>query len=221
MSKKRCYVRQSESQHPSAIEFAAFVQKLHDDGKPVTRAMAIKWIISSYKREALIRFGAKKRASEAIRYQKADGGRPRRQEPMTISAVAFSRDGSSITEKEAEAFLDTGISAVMQRLVQCRAGTYVYDRAEKIFVPTAASHCVHRRRNTGVVSKILDALSQGDLTASEIAGVCLVDVGSVRNNLNRLRRAGTVEESRKQKGSGRGNTQIVWRLKEAVCNLST
>jgi hypothetical protein len=221
MSKKRGYVRQSESQHPSAIEFSAFVQKLHEDGKPVTRAMAIKWIISSYKREALIRFGAKKRASEAIRHQKSAGDRPRKQESMTISAVAFSRDGYSITEREAEAFLDTGISAVMQRLVQCRAGTYVYDRNDKVFVPTAASKDVYKRRNTGVVSKILNTLSGGDMTASEIAEQCLVDVGSVRNNLNRLRRAGTVEESRKQKQNGRGNSQIVWRLREAICNLST
>jgi hypothetical protein len=221
MSKKREYVRQSESQHPSAIEFAAFVHKFHADGRPVTRAMAIKWIISSYKREALIRSGARHRATTAIRAEVNAGDRIRKREELTRSAVSFSREGATITEKQAEAFFDTGISVVMQRLVSSRAGTYVYDKDAKAFVPVTASNGVSKRKNVGVVKKILSSLSEGELTAAGIAKQCSVDVGSVRNNLNRLRRSGAVEPAGKQPGLGKGKTQIVWRLKEAVCNLST
>lgn len=221
MSEKREYVRQSESQHPSAIEFSAFVHKLHAAGKPVTRAMAIKWIISSYKREALIRFGARQRATSAIRAEINAGDRIRKREGLTVSAVSFSREGATITEKQAEAFFDTGISVVMQRLVSSRAGTYSYDKDSKVFVPVNASNGVSRRRNVGVVKKILSALSDGELTAAGIAGRCSVDVCSVRSNLNRLRRSGAVEAAGKHHGRGKGKTQIVWRLKETVCNLST
>lgn len=221
MNKKREYVRQSESQHPSAVEFSAFVHQLHAEGKPVTRALAIKWIISSYKREALIRSGAKHRATTAIRAQLHAGDRERKLEELTRSAVSFSRDGATITEKEAEAFFDTGISVVMQRLVSSRSGTYVYDKDGKVFVPVLASTGISKRKNVGVVRKILTALSEADSTAAQIASRCSVDVGSVRNNLNRMRRSGSVEQAGKQPGRGRGKTQIVWRLKEAVCNLST
>jgi hypothetical protein len=221
MSKKRQYVRQSESQHPSAIEFSAFVNKLHAEGKQVTRAMAIKWILSSYKREALIRSGARHRATTAIRADINSGERIRKREDLTSSAVSFSREGATITEKQAEAFLGTGISVVMQRLVSSRAGTHVYDKDAKVFVPVTASNGVSRRKNVGVVKNILLALSERQLTAVGIAERCSADVGSVRNNLNRLRRSGHVEQACKQPGRGRGKAQIVWRLKEAVCNLST
>jgi len=221
MSRKRDYVRQSESLHPSAVEFSLFVHNLHEQGKHVTRAVAIKWIISSYKREALIRYGANRRATSAIRAGHVAGDRQIKREGLTKSAVSFSRDGSTITEKDAEAFFDTGISVVMQRLVSSRAGTYVYDKSSKIFLPVSASNVASKRRNVGVVRKILSALSEADLTAEGVAEKCSVDVHSVRNNLNGLRRAGCVEHAGKQKGKGRGKTQIVYRLKELVCNLST
>lgn len=221
MSKKREYVRQSESQHPSAIEFSAFVHKLHSENKPVTRAMAIKWIISSYKREALIRSGARHRATTAMRAKERAGERQIKREELTKNAISFAREGATITEKEAEAFFDTGISVVMQRLVGSSAGTYVYDRDAKVFLPVIASTGISKCKNVGVVRKIISALAEGDLTAADIAAKCFVDVGSVRNNLNRMRRAGSVEPAGKQPGQGRGKTQIVWRLKELVCNLST
>lgn len=221
MSKKREYVRQSESQHPSAVDFSVFVHNLHAEGKPVTRAMAIKWIISSYKREALIRSGARVRATAAIRAEVNAGDRIRKREALTRSAVSFSREGATITEKQAEAFFDTGISVVMQRLVSSRAGTYVYDKDAKVFVPVIASNGVSKCKNFGVVRKILSALSEGDLTASGIAKQCSVDVGSVRNNLNSLRRSGQVEPAGKQRGLGKRRKEIIWRLKEAVCDLST
>jgi DNA-binding transcriptional ArsR family regulator len=221
MSKKREYVRQSESQHPSAIEFSSFVHKLHEKGQPVTRAMAIKWIISSYKREALIRSGARKRATDSIRADRDAGGKQRKQEQTTRMAVAFTRDGATINESQAEAFVDSGISVVLQRLVSCRAGTYVYDKDSKLFLPVSICCVASEGRNVGVVRKILSALSEGDLTAAGISERCSVDVGSVRNNLNRLRKAGAVEQVGKERGQGPRKTQIVYRLKEADCNLST
>jgi hypothetical protein len=221
MSKKREYVRQSESLHPNAVEFASLVHDFHKEGKTVTRAVAIKWIISSYKREALIRYGANRRATDAIRAGNVAGNREVKREQITRVAVSFSRDGSTITERDAEAFFDTGLCVVMQRLVSSRAGTYVYDKNSKTFVPIAASKVASKSRNNGVVRKILLALSEDDLTASAISEKCCVDVISVRNNLNGLRRAGAVEQVGKQKGKGRGRTQIVYRLKEAVCNSAT
>jgi hypothetical protein len=222
MAKRREYVRQSESQHPNAVEFSTFVHRLHSEGKQVTRALAIKWIISSYKRESLIRFGARQRATSAIRAEANAGDRPRKREELTKSAVSFSREGATITEKQAEAFFDTGISVVMQRLVSSRAGTFAYDKDAKAFVPVLALNGgVSNRKNVGVVQKILAALSEGDLTADEIASRCSFDVGSVRNNLNGMRRAGSVERAGKKSARGRGKKQIVWRLKEAVCNLTT
>jgi hypothetical protein len=221
MSKKREYVRQSESLHPNAMEFSAFVHELHKQGMLVTRAVAIKWIISSYKREALIRHGANRRATSAIRSGHLAGERNIKRECITKVAVSFSRDGSTITEKEAEAFFDTGICVVMQRLVSSRAGTYVYDKASKTFSPASASSVPSRRRNVGVVQKILSALSGSELTAVGISERCSVDPGSVRNNLNQLHRAGLVEQVGKQKGQGRGKTQIVYRLKEDVCHSIT
>jgi hypothetical protein len=207
--------------HPNATEFAAFVYQAHKQGNPVTRSMAIKWIISSYKREALIRFGAKKRATHAHRAQQLAGDRPMKRESMTDSAIAFSSNQSSITEKEAEAFLDTGISEVMNRLVQSRAGTYVYDRQEKVFLPNGVSKHTVKSRSFGVVRKILTTLSISDLTAAEIAERCCIDVSSVRNNLNHLRRAGSVEAASKNRCGGKGKSQIVWRIKQAACNLTT
>lgn len=221
MNKKRAYVRMSESMHPHAIEFPAFVNAMHGEGKSVTRAMAIKWIISSYKREALIRFGANRRATDAVRAQQVAGEKIRKQEGLTKSAVAFAHNGCTITEREAEAFYDSGIAVVMQRLVGSRASTYVYDRASQLFVPVAVTNEPSRNRSPGVVKAILSALSEDDCTAADIAAKWGVDVNSVRCILNRMRRAGSVESSQKRKGVGRGSTQLVWRLKEAACNLST
>jgi transposase len=194
---------------------------MHGVGKSVTRAIAIKWIISSYKREALIRFGANRRATDALRAQQIAGERARKQEWLTRSAVAFAHNGSTITEREAEAFFDSGISVVLQRLVCARASTYVYDKASRLFVPVAVSNGPSCNRSPGVVKAILATLSEEDCTASDIASKWGVDVNSVRCILNRMRRAGSVEPSEKRKGTGRGSAQIVWRLKEASCNLST
>jgi hypothetical protein len=144
-----------------------------------------------------------------------------KREELTLSAVSFSREGATITEKQAEAFFDTGINVVMQRLVSSRAGTFVYDKDAKVFVPFTASNGVSKRKNVGVVKNILLALLDSELTAVGIAERCSADVGSVRNNLNRLRRSGHVEQACKQPSRGRGKGEIVWRLKETVCNLGT
>jgi hypothetical protein len=214
MNDKREYVRRSESLHPNAIEFSAFVHKMHGQGKRVTRSTAIKWIISSYKREALIRYGANERATTALRAEQIAGDSRRKRKGLTRSAILFSRDGSTITEKEAEAFFDTGISVVMQRLVHSRAGTYLYDKVLKEFGPISSTSTALRARSVGVNKKILSALSEGDMSAGVIAQKYGLDVCRVRNNLNQLRRAGAVDRAGKQKGTGRGKTQIIYRLKK-------
>lgn len=216
MNNKRAYVRASETMQPHAIEFAAFVNQMHRDGKSVTRALAIKWIISSYKREALIRFGANRRATDAVRSQCAAGGKQKKREGLTKQAIAFSREGSTITEKEAEAFIDSGISVVLQRLVAARASTYIYDRQKQLFVPSATSKEQSRSKSPDVVKAIFAALGERDCTACEIASTMGVDVHSVRCVLNRMRRAGAVEEAGKKHGRSKGKALIVWRGKEVV-----
>lgn len=218
MNKRRAYAFVGDSMHPHSTEFSAFVNQMHRDGKQVTRAMAIKWIISSYKREALIRFGANRRATEAVRAECAAGGRERKREGITRRAIAFAHEGSTITEKEAEAFVDSGISVVMQRLVAARASTYVYDREARLFVPADASDKPSRSKSPNVVRAIFEALEERDCTAAEIASMKSVSVHSVRCILNRMRRAGSVEHGGKKPGRGRGKTQIVWRSKEAACD---
>jgi hypothetical protein len=202
MAEKRQYVRQRESMHPSAVDFHVFVQQQSSVGKTVTRALAMKWVMSSYKREALIRIGATRIAQAAARTST-------RKECLTRSAIEFSKNGGSITEVEAEAFYSVGISTVMHRKCRALATTYVYDKESKVFASVGVSELQKPKRSTGTVKAIFDVLADGPATAAEIASRRGVNVESVRCILSRFFKAGQVVKFGK---SANGTSALKWGL---------
>ena len=205
---KRKYARCTETMHPNAIPFARFVHDMSKEGLPVTRAMAIKWAISAYKREALIRKGANIRAADAARSLK-------KKTEITRKAIGFVDGTASITDRDAEAFYETGLSMVVGHLCRSRSGTYDYEKESGVFVCVTSASSVRHAGCRGVQKRILEALSDGDMTANAIARDKGIDASSVRNNLNNMRRAGLVEGCGREKTAKRGKPQIVWRIKEA------
>jgi len=202
MAKKRQYVRQRESMHPSAVDFDVFVRQQASGGKTVTRALAMKWVMSSYKREALIRIGATRIAQNAARTST-------KKECLTVAAIEFSKNGGSITELQAEAFYSVGISTVMQQKCRALATTYVYDKASKVFSPVGACEVQKPKRSTGTVRAIFDVLAEGEATAAEIASKHGVNVESVRCILSRFHRAGQVVKCGHPR---QGTNELKWGL---------
>ena len=210
MAKTREYVRQSESMHPGSVDFHVFVQQQAYAGKTVDRVAARRWVMSAYKREALIRFGAKIIASEArARFSEAKGNGEISRNAMTLAAIGFSTNGESISESEAEFFYSRGIGVVMHRLSSARSHTYAYDKTARVFLPTGISVLPKGTKNQGTVCAIFDVLSARNATASEIASERGVNVDSVRSILSRF----FVQKRVVKIGPARqGSKELVWGL---------
>lgn len=210
MVKSREYVRQSESMHPGCVDFHVFVQEQASCGKAVDRVVARRWIMSAYKREALIRFGAKLIASESrARVSLRKSNRAMSRNAMTLAAIGFSANGESIAEAEAEFFYSRGIVVVMHRLTSARSHTYTYDKTSSLFSPAGGLVLPKCRRNQGTVRAIFDVLSARNATASEIASERGVSVDSVRSILSRF----FVQKRVVKVGLARqGSQELIWGL---------
>lgn len=208
MAKTREYVRQSESMHPGVVDFHVFVHQQSAAGKSVDRVAARRWIMSAYKRESLIRFGAKKISSDASCLERRSK-RDTVKNAMTSAAIGFSTNGESVTEEEAGFFYSRGIGVVMHRLSCARTNTYAYDKSSGMFMPTGPTIAPKARRNRGSVRAIFDVLSSRNATASEIASERSVNVDSVRSILSRFFVQGRVS---KIGFASRGSKELVWAL---------
>lgn len=214
MAKTREYVRQSESMHPGAVDFHVFVHQQSAAGRSVDRVAARRWIMSAYKRESLIRFGAKKIASDASCLERRSN-RDTVKNAMTSAAIGFSTNGESITEEEAGFFYSRGIGVVMHRLSSARSNTYTYDKSAGMFMPTGPNIAPKARSNRGSVRAIFDVLSSRNATASEIASERSVNVDSVRSILSRFFVQGRVS---KVGFASRGSKELVWGLVKSTAS---
>jgi hypothetical protein len=216
MAKTREYVRQSESMHPGSEDFHVFVQQQVSIGKTVDRVAARRWVMSAYKRESLIRFGAKRVASNACALEKRSK-HDTVKNAMTSAAIGFSAEGKSISEAEAEFFYCRGIAVVMHRLSSARSNTYVYDKRTGVFMPTDLIVIPKGRGNGGSVRAIFGVLSERNATASQIASDRGVNVDSVRSMLSRFFVQGRVF---KVGHAMPGSKELIWGLVRKPAELA-
>jgi hypothetical protein len=216
MAKTREYIRQSESMFPGSEDFYVFVHKQVAAGKTVNRVAARRWIMSAYKRESLIRFGAKAIASDACALEKRAKHHTVKN-ATTSAAIGFSAEGKSITEAEAEFFYCRGIGVVMHRLLSARSSTYVYDKLAGVFMPSDAIVMPKGRGNGGTVRAIFDVLAARNATASEIASDRGVNVDSVRSVLSRFFLQGRVSKVGR---AGPGSKELIWGLVKNPAQIS-
>jgi hypothetical protein len=218
MTKTREYVRQSESMQPGSVEFHVFVQQQMSAGKVVDCVAARRWVMSAYKRESLIRFGARRIASDALALERKED-RETAKTSMTLAAIGFTKKGESISESESEFFYSSGIAVVMHRLKSARSYTYVYDKRVGVFSRVDMAVTPKARGNGTSVRAIFDVLSVKNSTAAEIASDRGCSVSSVRSILSSLFNQGRVSKVSQARP---GSKELVWGLvREAATSVGS
>lgn len=212
MNKSHQHTRSSDAIHPTATPFHVFVQQQAALGKVVDRVAARRWVMSSYKREALIRIGAQNIASTSLRLE-VRKQRATDKNSLTVAAIGFTRNGESINDVDSEAFYSRGIAVVFQRLVTARSQTYAYDKEEAAFRPVGVTVPPKVKKNIGTVKAIFGVLSARNATASEIAVAHNVNVDSVRSILSRFFIQGRVCKVERTKP---GKGEVIWGIAQEV-----
>jgi hypothetical protein len=214
MTSTKRHTRVGETLHPEAVPFHVFIQQQTASAKPVDRVAARRWVMSSYKREALVRIGAQVIASSALRLQVVKQ-RETSKNSLTVAAIGFTQEGRSISASEADELYSRGLAVVFQRLVSARSQTYVYDKQLRVFLTSGAVEPLKLSSNKGTVKAIVSVLSVRNATASEIAAQYGVNVCSVRSILSRFLLQGRVRKVQRTKP---GKGEVIWAIGEKSGN---
>jgi hypothetical protein len=192
---------------PGSECFEDFVVAAYEKAGPVQKRAVITWILSTYKREALIRIGAQALASQAAARERRGCAGSRRSK-ATQAAISFV-DSGSIDPDSAERCITKAVGLILGRLaVGCRrqrSSRVSYDIVRECYVPAGVPVESESLKETDVDSAVLKAIRCGRKSVRQLADECKVGLHYATCSVSRLASLGLISKNR----DGRG--PVIWR----------
>jgi hypothetical protein len=178
VTKKRI---QPERPHPSAVPFVDFLIRKLGEGEAVGLECASEWVMASYRRESLVRSGAR----WIVYLAGKRSGKTSRTTRRTRAAADFCERGAPLERQDELYLYSVGVRWFTQRMMRGGSG-FMYDRTSGKFSPRDVAH------RFGLHADVMSAVSSSLSSTRDIASRCGRSFSNTSHTLTDLKKQGLV-----------------------------